>query len=165
MRVWLFASGVMGVLIASAMPASAQKLISPPASEERAPDAAAAKPTLKDVRPGGSPIILGASGGTLLHLPGRARTVFIADPEVADVQVQSPEFVYIAAKKPGTTVLYAADELGNVLLNKAVQVQHEPITIIRGGSVLLSGQPAPGPIVLQIPLQSAAPVPAPAPAR
>jgi Flp pilus assembly secretin CpaC len=83
-------------------------------------------------------------------------TVFIGDSDVADVQLQPPEFIYLNAKKPGTTVLYAADNAGNVLLNTVIQVTG-PVTIIKGAVFSDGGQPAPGPVVLQIPLQAAAP--------
>lgn len=134
--------------------AAAQKLIVPAAETNGAAGPPTA--TVEDLRPNGAPIVLGASGGTLLHLPGEARTVFVADPDIADVQVQSPEFIYLAAKKPGITVLYAADKTGKVLLNRAVQVQFETPTIIRGATAGPGGQPAPGPIVLTIPLQPVA---------
>ena len=55
------------------------------------------------------PILLEAGKGTLIRLPRPAATVFIANPDVADVQVKSPSLIYISAKTPGETVLYAVD--------------------------------------------------------
>lgn len=150
------APAIAAALLLVIASASAQKLIVPPATTDKAASATA---SVEDVRPVGPPITLGASGGTLLHLPGQAKTVFVADPDIADVQVQSPDFIYIAAKKPGITVLYAADAAGTVLLNRPVQVQFETPTIIRGATAGPGGQPAPGPIVLTIPLQQVAPAP------
>jgi len=70
----------------------------------------------------GRPIVLEASKGTLIRLARPASTVFIASPDVADVQVKSPELVYITAKAPGETVIYAVDANDNVLLNAPVRV-------------------------------------------
>src|SRR4029453_4765671 len=41
---------------------------------------------------------------------------------IADVQVKSPSMIYVFAKKPGDTVLYAVDDQDRVLLNTIVSV-------------------------------------------
>src|SRR5262249_54042443 len=53
---------------------------------------------------------------------GPAATVFVAAPDIADVQVKSPGMIYVFAKKPGDTVLYAVDDQDRVLLNTIVSV-------------------------------------------
>ncbi len=60
--------------------------------------------------------------GTAIKLPGPATTVFVAAPEIADVQVKSAGMIYVFAKKPGDTVLYAVDDQDRVLLNTIVTV-------------------------------------------
>ncbi|MGC2523785.1 MAG: type II and III secretion system protein family protein, partial [Stellaceae bacterium] len=70
----------------------------------------------------GRPILLQTGKGTLIRLARPASTVFVANPEVADVQVKSPELVYVTAKSPGATVIYAVDADDNVLLNAPVRV-------------------------------------------
>lgn len=60
--------------------------------------------------------------GTAIKLPGPAATVFVAAPDIADVQVKSPGMIYVFAKKPGDTVLYAVDDQDRVLLNTIVSV-------------------------------------------
>lgn len=70
----------------------------------------------------GAPIVLEAGKGTLIRLARPANTVFIANPDIADVQVKSPQLVYITAKSPGTTVIYAVDASDDVLLNAPVRV-------------------------------------------
>jgi Flp pilus assembly secretin CpaC len=60
--------------------------------------------------------------GTAIKLPGPASTVFVAAPDIADVQVKSPGMIYVFAKKPGDTVLYAVDDQDRVLLNTIVSV-------------------------------------------
>lgn len=69
--------------------------------------------------------------GTALKLPGPASTVFVAAPDIADVQVRSPNMVYVFAKKPGDTVLYAVDAQDRVLLNTIVRVT-SPLSRIKG---------------------------------
>ena len=62
------------------------------------------------------------SEGRLIRLPGRAETVFIADPAIADVQVKSPSLVYLSALKPGGTTLFAVDSNENLLAQMNIRV-------------------------------------------
>jgi pilus assembly protein CpaC len=62
--------------------------------------------------------------GALIRLPRAAATVFVANPEIADVQVKSPSIVYVTAKKGGETTLIAVDEDDKVLLESRVVVSH-----------------------------------------
>jgi pilus assembly protein CpaC len=68
--------------------------------------------------------------GTAIKLPGPASTVFVASPDIADVQVKSPGMIYVFAKKPGDTVLYAVDDQDRVLLNTIVTVT-SPVSRMR----------------------------------
>src|SRR5271166_4604090 len=63
----------------------------------------------------GQRIVLEVGKGTLIRLAAPAATVFVANPDVADVQVKSPTPVYISAKGPGDSVL----------LNAPVLVEHD----------------------------------------
>ncbi|MBX3501769.1 MAG: pilus assembly protein N-terminal domain-containing protein [Alphaproteobacteria bacterium] len=65
------------------------------------------------------------SKGTMVRLKGPATTVFVANPDIADVQVKSPTQIYVFGKKPGETSLYATDGADNVLINTIVRVTHE----------------------------------------
>ena len=76
-------------------------------------------------------LTLEVNKGTALKLPGPASTVFVAAPDIADVQVRSPTMVYVFAKKPGDTVLYAVDAQDRVLLNTIVRVT-SPLSRIKG---------------------------------
>jgi pilus assembly protein CpaC len=73
----------------------------------------------------GGRITLEVNKGTLVRLTGPAATVFVANPDIADVQVKSPTLVYISAKAPGETVIYAVDASDNVLLNSSILVEHD----------------------------------------
>lgn len=62
--------------------------------------------------------------GRVIRLPRPAATVFVADPEIADVQAQSPSIVYLFGRRAGSTSLYAVDENDQLLLRTAVTVDH-----------------------------------------
>jgi pilus assembly protein CpaC len=77
-------------------------------------------------------LTLEVNKGTALKLPGAASTVFVAAPDIADVQVKSPTMIYVFAKKAGDTVLYAVDGADHVLLNTIVHVT-SPISRMKSG--------------------------------
>lgn len=97
-----------------------------------------------------------AGKGRLIRLDRPAKTVFIADPKVADVQVKSPTLVYVLGKAPGTTSLFALDAKEQMIANLAVNVgidtarlasalkRHAPSSNIQvesvDGALILSGQ-------------------------
>ena len=62
--------------------------------------------------------------GQLIRLERPAAAVFVADPEVADVQAHSPTLVYVFGRRSGTTTLFAVDENEDVLLRRDVVVEH-----------------------------------------
>ncbi|MBT3360477.1 MAG: type II and III secretion system protein family protein [Rhodospirillales bacterium] len=85
------------------------------------------------VSPAGSFDVVGAGNtllniernrGRLVRLDGPASTVFIANPEIADVQVKSPSLIYLMGKQPGQTTLFAVDEAERVLANIDISVTH-----------------------------------------
>lgn len=153
-------AGCSPVLLIGQSAFGAEKIITFPAGQVTAPQQLAAPhPAFEDIRPSGPSIALEVSAGTLLQLQDAVRYVFIADNDVADVQVEKeqPKFIYVTAKKPGRTVLYAVDNAGQVLLNKVIRVIDvtlEPVTIIRAAK-MDTGKPPPPPNFLVLPLQPA----------
>src|SRR6185312_3830152 len=89
------------------------------------PSGRSTAPSVSQVPPSGPPITLEAGKGTLIRLNKAAATVFIANPDIADVQVKSPSLIYLSAKAPGETVVYAVDSEDNVLLHSPVRVSHD----------------------------------------
>ncbi|NJO36384.1 MAG: type II and III secretion system protein family protein [Rhizobiales bacterium] len=67
---------------------------------------------------------LEVSKGQVIRLPRPAATVFVADPDIADVQAQSPSIIYLFGRRAGTTSMFAVDENDNLLLRSSVQVDH-----------------------------------------
>lgn len=78
----------------------------------------------KVISPTGAPIDVEVSKGRLIQLDRPANSVFVADPDIADVQVKSPSLVYVFGKSAGETTLYAVGEREQVLLNATVVVHH-----------------------------------------
>ncbi|MBK8907621.1 MAG: type II and III secretion system protein family protein [Rhodospirillales bacterium] len=76
------------------------------------------------VQTSGPSVQLEANKGTLLRLDRPATTVFVANPEIADVQVKSPSLIYLMGVKPGQTTLYAVDDQEQVLASIAITVSH-----------------------------------------
>ncbi len=58
--------------------------------------------------------------GQVVRLPRPASTVFIANPDIADVQVKSANLVYVFAKRGGETTLIAVDNEDQVMLESRV---------------------------------------------
>ena len=54
----------------------------------------------------------------------RPPRVFVADPEIADIQMKTAGLVYIFGKKAGETALYAVDDRERVVLNTTLVVSH-----------------------------------------
>ena len=121
---------LISALLAS-LPAAAQTVA--PGHDTRGSVAAAPQDAARPLRgvgasqiaAGGAPIVLEVNKGTLIRLGAPAATVFIANPDIADVQVKSPSMIYVSAKAPGETVIYAVDASDSVLLNSPVRVEHD----------------------------------------
>ena len=123
-------AGPLVVAVLGSTPAAAQT--TPPTAEGRGAVAVAPQNAARPLRGGanqinanGAPIVLEVNKGTLIRLTAPAATVFIANPDIADVQVKSPSLIYISAKAPGETVIYAVDATDSVLLNSPVRVEHD----------------------------------------
>ena len=87
-----------------------------------APPAAAAA---KVVNTAGAPLTVEVGKGQLVRLDHPINSVFVADPDVADVEVKSPTLVYVFGKSGGETTLYAVGDNDQVVLNLAVRVHYD----------------------------------------
>ncbi len=58
----------------------------------------------------------------VVKLGAPAATVFIANPEVADIQIATPQRIMVLGKKTGETTLLISDDFGRVLANHTVVV-------------------------------------------
>ncbi|MCF8467147.1 MAG: type II and III secretion system protein family protein [Sneathiella sp.] len=73
----------------------------------------------------GDILALTLNSGKLVQLDQPASSVFIGNPELADIQVQSPTIIYVFGKATGNTNLFALDSKGRVLLNSPVSITHD----------------------------------------
>jgi pilus assembly protein CpaC len=137
----------LAVWATSIAPGHAAQMVTPggavPAGAAAAPAAEPRGPRMEGVAaisPAGAPILLEVGKGTLIRLPRPASTVFIANPDIADVQVKSPSLVYLSAKAPGETVVYAVDAGDAVLLNAPVRVEPDLSRLRQSLKALVPGQ-------------------------
>jgi pilus assembly protein CpaC len=68
-------------------------------------------------------LVLPIGGGQLLRLAQPASTVFVADPNIADVQAPMSRAIFVLGKKAGTTTVYALDAAGNPIARRVVTVR------------------------------------------
>ncbi|QNO27201.1 type II and III secretion system protein family protein [Sphingopyxis sp. OPL5] len=76
-----------------------------------------------------SSVDLSVGRGRLISLPAAMTDVFVANDEVADVQVRSSRQLYIFGKKPGETSIYATDASGRVVYSTVARVGNNIETI------------------------------------
>ncbi len=72
-----------------------------------------------------------AGGGEMVQLPEAAVAVFVADPDVADVHVPTPQTVFVLGKKAGTTTLFALGANNRPILRKTILVAMDTASIQR----------------------------------
>ena len=120
----LAAALALGLTAAPAAPASAAK---PGAGRVRTARPVASTPnvttgeTAVAVTPGQA-ITLSTGRGQLIMLPRPMSDLFIADPNIADVQVRSPTRLYVFGKGAGETTLSATAKDGSVVFATSVRV-------------------------------------------
>jgi pilus assembly protein CpaC len=67
-------------------------------------------------------VTLSVGAGRMVRLNGSAAGVFVANDDVADVNVNSPNQIYIFGKTAGNTTVYATDRAGRVIYSANVRV-------------------------------------------
>ena len=75
-----------------------------------------------EVKPQDNVIELDRFKGTLLRLASPASDVFIANPNIANIQIKSPQLIYIFGKNVGQTTIYAMDDTQNPIYSGTLQV-------------------------------------------
>ena len=67
-------------------------------------------------------VVLSIGRGQLVTVPGRMADVFVANDQVADVQVKSTNQLYVFGKAGGETTVYASNANGDVIWSANVRV-------------------------------------------
>ena len=99
------------------------------------PSALAATPSVTDAK---TPVTLEVNEGQLIRLQSAATSVFIANPEIADVSVKSQRLVYVFGVKSGETTLYAVDRNDRVIASIRIEVNHNLSRLNEGIDRLVS---------------------------
>ncbi|MGC2413789.1 MAG: type II and III secretion system protein family protein [Stellaceae bacterium] len=137
------ATAASGLVLCVAINAAEAQTLSAATAPTATPPPPVAAGVPANIHPTGPPIVLEVGKGTLFHLPRPAATVFVANPDVADVQVKSPSLIYLSANKskPGETVVYAVDDKENVLVNAVVIVEYDLSRLRQSLKQLMPGEP------------------------
>jgi pilus assembly protein CpaC len=111
LRTWLLAAvAALTLATASSVPANAAEVV-PTAAES---------------------VTIEVNEGHLVRIERPASAVFVANPEIAEVAVKSPRLIYVFAKRPGETTLYAVDQKEAVVANLRLVVTHDLSTLSDG---------------------------------
>ena len=70
-------------------------------------------------------LTLAVGQGSLIQLSQPAATVFVANPEIADIQIAGPQSIFVFGQSIGRTTLFALDDQGGALLQRDVRVEHD----------------------------------------
>ena len=62
--------------------------------------------------------------GQLIRVDQEFSSLFVANPDVADVEVKSPRLMYLTGVGVGETTLFAVDDNDNVLMSTNIRVTH-----------------------------------------
>ena len=67
--------------------------------------------------------------GSILRLDRDAETVFVADPEVADVSTRSKRTIFVFGLETGETTIYALDKDDQPILSGLLRVNHNTVSL------------------------------------
>jgi pilus assembly protein CpaC len=106
-----------------------------------------------------TPLVLAVDRAEKIALPEAADTVFVASPDVADVQVVSPTNIMVYGRSPGETTLTATRKDGSIIIQKRVVVDKDlgKLQDVLGNMLpKIRALPVPGVIVLSGEAESSA---------
>ncbi|HEX9490083.1 MAG TPA: type II and III secretion system protein family protein, partial [Stellaceae bacterium] len=93
------------------------------------PASASAAPAPTLITAGSPPLEVEVGKGVLVRLERPANSVFVADPDIADVQAKSSTLVYLFGKSGGETTLFAVGDHDQVALNATIRVRYDTMRI------------------------------------
>ena len=70
-------------------------------------------------------LTLTVNEGRLIQLPGKAKTVFVANDNIANYQIPAADKIFVLGKRAGSTNLYVLDASGRVIFEDKLRVQHD----------------------------------------
>jgi pilus assembly protein CpaC len=78
--------------------------------------------------------------GQLIRVDEEFSSLFVANPDVADIEVKSPRLMYLTGVGVGETTLFAVDENDNVLMSTRIRVTHNIGALQSGIARVAPGQ-------------------------
>lgn len=78
--------------------------------------------------------------GQLIRVEEEFSSLFVANPDVADVEVKSPRLLYLTGVGVGETTLFAVDDADNVLMSSNIRVTHNISALQKGIARVAPGQ-------------------------
>jgi pilus assembly protein CpaC len=78
--------------------------------------------------------------GQLIRVDSEFASLFVANPDVADIEVKSPRLLYLNGVGVGETTLFALDENDAVLMSANITVTHNTSALQRGIARVAPGQ-------------------------
>ncbi len=86
----------------------------------------------------GQPITIFVGEGKLIRLDDPTASIFLANPDVADIEVKSSRLLYIYGKQMGETTLFAIDDNDDVVLSSPVKVSSNVDALNRAARAALN---------------------------
>lgn len=87
-----------------------------------------------------SEVSLVVGTGQLIKVDDAFSSIFVANPDVADVEVKSPRLLYLTGVGVGETTLFAVDDDDTVLMSSKIRVTHNLAALQSGIARLAPGQ-------------------------
>ncbi|MEE8230007.1 MAG: type II and III secretion system protein family protein [Qipengyuania citrea] len=69
-----------------------------------------------------SEVVLSIGRGELVNVPGTMSDVFVANEEIADVQIKSQRQLFVMGKSGGETTIYASNAAGDIIWSANIRV-------------------------------------------
>jgi pilus assembly protein CpaC len=88
----------------------------------------------------GHTLAIQVNQGQLVRIDKPVESVFVANSEIADVAVKSPQLIYVFAKHPGTTTLYAVGANDEILASITLNVTHNLSRLDQAIAELMPGR-------------------------
>jgi Flp pilus assembly secretin CpaC len=92
-------------------------------------------PAAAFAEPSGNAIAVNVDQAKLVRLPGRVATIFVGNPLIADVTLQTGGVMVVTGKGYGATNFIAMDRSGEILVDRIIQVEgptDQLVTVYRG---------------------------------
>ncbi len=77
-------------------------------------------------------VTITVGAGQLIKVDSEFSSLFVANPEVADIEVKSSRLLYLTGVGVGETTIFAVDESDNVLMSARIRVTHNTDALAKG---------------------------------